>query len=154
MSYEDECREFVTKEGDGLQRALIAGFGREVGQEALSEALAYGWAHWERVRSMENRAGYLYRVGYRWALRARTRRHPVIGADPVDSDPPSFEPTLPDALRALTERQRTAVVLVEGYAWTYAEVALLMGLSRGAVETHVRRGMRKLRKALGVNFDV
>src|SRR3972149_8248095 len=76
MNPESECREFVSQMGTGLQRALVAGFGQDLGQEAMSEALAYGWEHWDRIRSMENKAGYLYRVGYRWAIRAKSRRGP------------------------------------------------------------------------------
>jgi DNA-directed RNA polymerase specialized sigma24 family protein len=44
-------------------------------------------------------------------------------------------------------------MLIEGYGWTFGEVAALLGLSRGAVETHVRRGLRKLREALEVTLD-
>jgi len=150
MSYQVECREFVLKEGAGLQRALVAGFGRDLGQEAMAEALAYGWAHWDRIRSVENPAGYLYRVGYRWAIRTRGRRRPPTMVDGPDRGEPMVEPGLARALESLSERQRTVLLLIEGYGWTYAEVADLTGLSRGAVETHAQRGMRKLRDALGV----
>jgi hypothetical protein len=43
--------------------ALAAAAGIEAGREATAEALAYGWEHWDRVGSMENPVGYLYRVG-------------------------------------------------------------------------------------------
>jgi len=150
MSYQVECREFVLKEGAGLQRALVAGFGRDLGQEAMSEALAYGWAHWDRIRSLENRAGYLYRVGYRWALRTKSRRRPPVVVDAPDRGEPVIEPGLARALESLSERQRTVLLLIEGYGWTYAEVAHLTGLSRGAVETHAQRGIKKIRGLLGV----
>ncbi|GAG77135.1 unnamed protein product, partial [marine sediment metagenome] len=54
------------------------------------------------------------------------------------------------AFTGLSERQRTAVLLIEGYDWTFQEVADLMGLSRSSVQRHVERGMSKLRIALEV----
>jgi len=37
--------------------------GQVSGREVAQEALEYGWEHWERLRSMENPVGYLYKVG-------------------------------------------------------------------------------------------
>ena len=63
--------EFVAETEPVLRRVLTAAWGSERGREATAEALAYGWEHWERIREMENPAGYLYRVG-----RDRARRLP------------------------------------------------------------------------------
>ncbi len=52
-----------------LRRALVGGFGPDVGREATSETLTYGWKNWDRVAGLDNPTGYLYRVGERWALR-------------------------------------------------------------------------------------
>ena len=46
-----------------LRRALVAAYGADRGGDATSEALVYGWQHWDRVREMANPVGYLYRVG-------------------------------------------------------------------------------------------
>src|SRR3990172_648757 len=118
MSREAECREFVGEAGPGLLRALVAGFGRDLGEEAMAETLVYAWTHWDRIRSLENPAGYLYRVGYRWALRAKTRGRAVVLPEPSQSMTGWVEPGLVRALGSLTERQRTAVMLIEGYGWT------------------------------------
>jgi DNA-directed RNA polymerase specialized sigma24 family protein len=55
-----------------LRRAFVAAYGPERGSEALSEALAYAWEHWAKVRGLQYPAGYLYRVG-----QSRTRRRSV-----------------------------------------------------------------------------
>jgi RNA polymerase sigma factor (sigma-70 family) len=146
-----DYREFVMVSAPALRRALVAGFGTEVGQEAVSEALAYGWEHWDRLRVMTNPAGYLYRVGHRWALRLRRRREAPFSVDDSSTDPDPGEPRLGALLTSLSERQRTSVVLVEGYGWTYREAAEYLGISRGAVESHVRRGLERLRRGLEVN---
>ena len=57
----------------GLRHALVAVYGQEQGRDATAEALAYAWEHRERVKSMANPAGYLYRVG---RSRGRTRHLP------------------------------------------------------------------------------
>jgi RNA polymerase sigma factor (sigma-70 family) len=64
-----------------------------------------------------------------------------------------FEPGLPAALAALTQRQRLAVVLVHGYGYTLREVAELTGLRRTSVQNHAERGLARLRAALGTGSD-
>ncbi|MFQ5968036.1 MAG: RNA polymerase sigma factor, partial [Acidimicrobiia bacterium] len=111
-------------------------------------ALAYGWEHWERVRQMENPAGYLYQVG-RSRARSRNRSRPVFPEAPVARFP-WVEPGLPKALGRLTQQQRSAVWLVHGFEWTLGETATVLGVSVSTVRKHLERGERKLRRALGV----
>ena len=144
--------EFVESAAIRLRRALCVSLGREVGLEATSEALSYGWEHWERVRDMDNPVGYLYRVGRSRArrdLRWRRRTGPLF--DPVAGDRlPWVEPDLPRVIGRLSESQRVAVVLRHAFDWTYAEVSDLMGVSISTVQKHEERGMKKLRSGLGV----
>jgi len=143
----DTFTDFVMEVGPGLHRALEATYGRDVGREATSEALAYGWEHWDRVRAMENPAGYLYRVG---RSRVRSLRAPLRAFPAVDAEQwPWVEPGLPAALSRLSDRQRTVVVLIHSFAWTHAEVAQFLNISRGAVQRHEQRALGKLRAALG-----
>jgi RNA polymerase sigma factor (sigma-70 family) len=141
---------FFTDAEPRLRRALVAAYGPERGRETAAEALTYAWEHWERVRDMDNPIGYLYRVGQ---TRSRERREP-IRFDPVPEPLERlFEPRLPDALEALTERERLAVVLIEGFGWTFREVAELAEVSVSSVQSYVERGMGKLRQDLGVTRD-
>jgi DNA-directed RNA polymerase specialized sigma24 family protein len=129
-----------------LSRAFVAAYGVERGQEALAEALAYSWEHFEELQAMTNPARYLYRVGQ---SRTRWRRRPVVFPLPSALGIPDVEPQLPGALKALSERQRVCVVLVFVYEWTHQEVADLLGLTRSSVQSHVERGIARLRKAIG-----
>jgi RNA polymerase sigma-70 factor (ECF subfamily) len=141
---------FFTDAEPRLRRALVAAYGPERGREAAAEALTYAWEHWERVRDMDNPIGYLYRVGQ---SRSRERREPVR-FDPVPEPLERLiEPRLPDALEALSERERLAVVLVEGFGWTFREVAELAEVSVSSVQSYVERGMGKLKQDLGVTRD-
>jgi len=132
--------------------ALAAALGQEAGQEATAEAFTYAWEHWDRVGGMKNPAGYVYRVG-----RSRVRRWRRPPAEPMtfgaDHREPWVEPGLLSALGRLSPRQRTVVVLMEGYGHTPQEVADLLGVSRSSVRRHGERALRKLRSAMGVKFN-
>ena len=140
--------EFVREVEPRLKRALVAAFGVEAGLEAASEALAYGWEHWDQVRERTNPGGYLFGVGRNKARRGM-RRRVVLPEPPVGHDL-WVEPGLPAALRRLSERQRVAVMLIHGDEWTLGEVAELLGVSVSTVQRHADRAMAKLRTAMGV----
>ena len=145
----------VEQRGRQLQHALVAALGPEIGAEATSEALAYGWEHWDRLDGMDNPMGYLFTVGRNWGRRQFRRRtvSRFPASEGVHMSDPRVEPALPAALAGLSERQRVATVLVHGVGWTTAEVADLLGIGRGSVHKHAERGLRRLRAALGVTTD-
>lgn len=132
-----------------LRAALTATLGSEVGPDAAAEALAHGWQHWDRVRSMENPVGYLYKVGRDRGRKQLKRRQPFIPSVP-EGRSPWVEPGLSPALASLADRQRTVVLLLHGYQWTLTEVAEALSISKSSVQTHHNRGMKKLRRSLGV----
>jgi DNA-directed RNA polymerase specialized sigma24 family protein len=143
----DSYTEFVEEVEPRLKRSLAAALGPERGLDAAAEALAYGWEHWDRIRSMKNPAGYLYRVGYRSGFKRWRQVHlPTVAV----VEEPWVEPGLPAALDRLTDRQRVAVLAIHAFGWTYAETAELLGVSIGTVEKHVERGLKKLRTRLGL----
>ncbi len=146
---DDAFAAFVTDVEPRLRRALVAAYGPERGRDATAEALAWAWARWDEVRAMANPAGYLFRVGQ---SRTRPRRRPVVFPGPPASEP-WIEPGLGRALSALSEPQRLAVVLVHGFGWSHREVAELSGVSASTVQTHLERGLAKLRAALGSEAD-
>ena len=145
----DTFTEFARRCEPGLRRGLTAAFGSEVGREAAADALVYGWQHWERVERMANPSGYLFRVGqnkardiagrFRWSSRAE-----------VVFEEPWAEPGFGPAWSSLSDRQRTVIGLVHGFAWSLGEVAELLGVSKSSVQSHEQRGLKKLRRDLGV----
>lgn len=141
---------FVSDVEPRLRRALVALRGPDRGRDATAEALAWAWANWDVVKEMANPVGYLYRVGS-----SRSRLRPARGVptpDPAVGEF-GFEPGLGPALARLSERQRAAVVLVQGFGWTHQEVADALRVSRSSVGTHVDRALARLRKELGVDDD-
>lgn len=144
---DDDFSEFFVEAEPRIRRALVAAYGPERGLEAAAEALAYAWQEWDAVRVMANPVGYLYRVGQ---SKSRPRRRAQVFPTSARDGESWFEPGLPEALNGLTERERTAVVLIEGYGWTYREVADTTGVARSTVQVQFERGLAKLRSSLGV----
>ncbi len=152
-SVDETFTQFARRVEPRLRQALVALYGPVGGVEAAEEALVYGWQHWDRIQAMENPVGYLYRVGRTRGQRLlRRRRDPAFPAVPSTYEP-WVEPGLPAALRALSEKQRTAVVLVHSFGWSQAEAAELLGVSKTTVQKHIERAMAKLQAALGVEDE-
>lgn len=130
-----------------LRQAFSARYGYADGADATAEALAFAWENWETVKSAENPAGLLYRVGQ--SRTRRIRRSTPLLFDSSIVEIPSVEPALPTALANLSMKQRVAVTLVVGFGWTMREVADLLAVSVSTVQNHRDRGMRKLRAQIG-----
>jgi RNA polymerase sigma factor (sigma-70 family) len=130
---------------------LVAAYGFEEGRDAAAEALAYAWEHWVQLQDVANLPGYLFRVAQ---SSQRRKRQPVL-FDRSDGGERlfEFEPGLPGALASLSHSQRVAVVLVYGYGYTLSEVSELTGVRKTTVQTHVERGLARLRAQLGVDHD-
>jgi DNA-directed RNA polymerase specialized sigma24 family protein len=148
----DSFEVFFERSEPRLRDALSASLGSQLGRELAADALSYAWEHWARVRVMDNPVGYLYVLARRRGRRALWhRRRPVLM--PVDGgQTPWVEPSLPDALAALPERQRVAVMLLHCFEWTLTEVAELLQVSKSTAQSHADRGMAKLREQLGVTL--
>jgi DNA-directed RNA polymerase specialized sigma24 family protein len=106
---------------------------------------------WDRVAGMANPAGYPFVVGRdRHRRRFRSRRaNTVFDTGPHHAEP-WCEPALAAQLAGLSDRERIAVMLVNGFEWSLAEVAELLSVSKSTVQTHAERGMAKLRAGMGV----
>jgi DNA-directed RNA polymerase specialized sigma24 family protein len=147
-----EFTRFVKETEPRLSYALAAAYGMETGAEATADALGWAWEHWDRVKTMTNPAGYLYRVGQSNARRYMRPR--VLFPQVAPMDEQTVVPELPGALDELSKNQRVAVVMIHGFGYTEREVADLVGISRWSVRTHAERGLSKLRSTLGVTIDV
>ena len=136
-----------------LERAFVARFGLDVGRDVASETIAWALEHRAALADVDNVAGYLFRVGQsksRRFLRWKNERARFPAEAAARSANSSFEPALPDALAELSDEQRTAIVLVHCFQWTYAEVAEVTDQPLHTVRNLIHRGMKQLRSELGV----
>ncbi len=142
----EEFTGFVRRIEPRLRHSLIATYGRERGREATAEALAWAWEHWSRVEGAKSPVAFLYRVG-----QSRTRRRKLrVTYERPETHEVFVEPALTQALGALSQRQRTVVLLVHGAGWTQAEAAAVLGLKLSTVQKHAERGLAHLREGLRV----
>jgi DNA-directed RNA polymerase specialized sigma24 family protein len=141
----DDFEDFAVDARPRLQRALLGVVGVDAVDDAVAEALAYGFEHWTDVRVMANPVGYLYRVG---RSRTRPRRQAVRLFREPNVVIPDVEDGLVESLQRLPETQRVAVWLVHGCGWSHREVADVLGVGTSTVATHIARGMQRLRKDL------
>ena len=122
---------------------------REIAQDAFVQALR----HWKKVRAMESPGGWVRRVAIRDAVRTRgrdARRVTLSGvASVAATEPAPLGLDVRTALLTLPRRQRAVIALHYLDDRPVAEIAALLGCSRGTVKTHLARGRQALAALLG-----
>jgi RNA polymerase sigma-70 factor, ECF subfamily len=123
--------------------------------DALQETLIRAWTALPRFRGDAQLSTWLYRIALNAVHDVRARTRPT--AELVDAwaeDVDRFEQAqlgdaLQDALTALPEDYRVAVVLYDVLGASYAEIAELVGVAEGTVKSRIFRGRRELAALLG-----
>ncbi len=134
----------------------------EVAREAADEAFARAAARWDRVRVMESPGGWVFRVAVNLVRRERRRaRRETVAVGRIGGPIEMGDVELPDsqlwaAVRSLPDRQRAAIVLRYVGDLKEAEIAEVLGVSRGTVASNLSRARNALVDALGgpVNREV
>ena len=127
-------------------------------EEVVQDAFITMHLSWGRLRDPEKALAYLRRTVVNMS-RSRMRRRqvaarhaPVPMPDAVSAELEAIgsaeRAAVVAALRLLPDRQREAVVLRYYGELSETEIARAMGVSNGAVKTHVHRGMAALTRHL------
>jgi RNA polymerase sigma-70 factor, ECF subfamily len=159
-----EFTAFVAARGQALLRTayLLTG-DHQAGEDLVQTALAKTYVAWPRVRAKEAVEAYVRRTMVTTHVSWWRRRW--RGETPTESgdlpEPPGHDPTrdhderdrLWRHLASLSERQRAVVVLRFYEDLGEAEVAALLGCSRGAVKSHTSRALARLRAELAIHDD-
>ena len=129
-----------------------------VAEEVVQDAYVALYGRWTRLRDPEAAVAYLRQAvvnGSRSALRRRgtaQRAEPLLRpVDDASPDPASAVSVRRDVLAALAdlpERQREVLVLRYYGDLSEAEIAVALGVSRGAVKSYASRGAEALRPIL------
>lgn len=160
MADEDEFADFVRADAPRLLwvATLLCNGDRGAAEDLAQDALVETFRRWSRVENPDARLAYARRVMVRMATRrwrARDRLMEVSTADPppgaaagdgVDADAVL---DLRGALRQLPVRQRAVMVLRYYEDLTEAQIADVLGCSRGSVKKHASRAIA----ALSVRLD-
>jgi len=148
--------DLVEAESPGLYGALclIAG-DRFEAEDVMQEAFLKVWERWDRVRVMEDPAGYLYRTALN-LYRQRLRRASLALRRAIRLAPPRDElaevesrDAVVRALGELTPRQRMGVVLVDLLDLSSDEAARVMGIEAPTVRVLVSQGRAALKRNVG-----
>ena len=141
--------EFVHARGPALARTayLLTG-DHHLAEDLVQVALVQAARHWERIETSPE--AYVRRTMYHqnisWWRRRKLAETPLQSYDaPVPATDPTVRLTLEQALRRLTPRQRTVLVLRYFEDLTEVRTAAELGISSGAVKSMSRDALQRLR---------
>jgi RNA polymerase sigma-70 factor (sigma-E family) len=151
-----EFADFFTASWPRLFRTTYAVAGDHASAEdALQSAYARAYASWRRVRATEHPEAYVRRMAVNEVLTVRRRawwRRERPHAEPPEPPPaPSADVRAGDqdavwaAVSALAPRQRAVIVLRYYEGLSEAEIADVLGCSRGTVKSQASDALRRLR---------
>ena len=147
--------DFVAERADALLRYgyLLSGNPHDAA-DLTQEAVIRLHRAWPRVRQKQAPEGYTRMIMARlhisiWRLRRRERLDWALPETAqLDVLPSGIEEDLWRALGALPRKQRAVLVLRYYEDLTDAEIADVLGVSRGTVRSHASLGLAKLRSAV------
>jgi RNA polymerase sigma factor (sigma-70 family) len=141
-----------------LARRMVGS--QDAAEDIAAEALARAFARWANLASLEYRDAWVMRVVINLAhdaVRARSRRYRyplrVQASETAEDDVTVLRLSLAAAVASLPARQRQAVTLRYIAGLSELEVSAALGISGGAVKTHLHRGIAALRRTLGPNLE-
>jgi RNA polymerase sigma-70 factor (ECF subfamily) len=132
--------EFFRAEQLRLHRVLFAITGsRPEAEDIGQEAFLRMWERWDRVREMDDPAGYLHRTAIN-VFRDRSRRLVLamrraahISPQPDQYDTFEASSVAASVLGSLPPRQRAAIVLTEALGYSAEEAGKLLGIKGSTV---------------------
>lgn len=144
-------------------RALVRRMGAEasLADDVAQDAFLTAFERMGDFRGEGAFAGWVKRIAARlYIKRRKAGARWVDGLDEDEAQTPARDGAasaadrldLDEALRGLGEVERVCVTLCFGAGLTHAEVAEALGAPLGTVKSHVKRGLEKLRRRMGVDL--
>ena len=140
-----------------VQVLTMISLDREAAADAAQEAFIQLFLHWDNIGEYRDPVAWLYRVGinrckdYRRFMSRTARVVERLGAaqerhaeedELVEWDP---DPGFASVYRSLPKRQRTAATLYYLNDLSVQEIARIMDISEGAVNSHLHRAREALK---------
>lgn len=145
---------FYHEHRDQVGRALAFTLAdRNLGFEAVDEAMARAFQRWGDVSAYANPAGWVYRTGLNWATsflrrHSRSRKHRNRLASPHHDEAQGNDVDLHAALGRLSADHRAVVVLRFYCDWSVGDTAAALGIPPGTVKSRLARALDQLRSYL------
>jgi RNA polymerase sigma factor (sigma-70 family) len=159
-STEEETADFDTffeRQRDPLFRRMWLVTGdRAEADDVVQEAFLRLLGRWDRVHVLEDPEGYLYRTAFN-VLRSRIRRAKLAVRKAVgsasqganDFEAAEARHVVARAMRGLTERQRSVLVLVELLGYSANDAAEVLGIRPSTVRSTATQARAAMRATLG-----
>lgn len=132
---------------------LITG-NRHEAEEILQEAYLRLWERWDRVRGLENPAGFLFRTALN-VFRSRRRRsllalRQAVAMAPLADDLAAVEDRdeVVRLLRPLAPAERASIVLTTMFGFTSEEAASILRVKPATVRAHAARARTRTRATI------
>ena len=147
---------FFEAEARTLYRRMCSVTGNSAeAEEIMQDAFLALWERWDRVGTMQDPTGYLYRTAMN-VFRKRTRRAAFAlrralsrAPEPVAFAEIDEQQDVVAALSGLTPRQRAALVLTDVMGYSSEEAGRALGVTAGTVRGLASRGRENLRRQVG-----
>jgi DNA-directed RNA polymerase specialized sigma24 family protein len=124
----------------------------QLATEAVDEAMARAYQRWNRVQTLDNPGGWVYRVGLNWSrsiLRRALRPAPVWVTDAgTMTDGSGLDPAIDRALAELSIEQRAVVVCRLLIGLSEAQTATALGIRLGTAKSRLARASTRLQSLL------
>lgn len=137
---------------DRVGRALaVTLHDADLAADSVDEAMARAYQRWNSVSTLENPAGWVYRVGLNVArsrIRRVARRARLPRPDDRVPEPALIEPAVLRALGELPVDQRSVVVCRLLLGWSEAETATALGIRSGTAKSRLHRALAVLEPKL------
>ena len=158
----DSFEHFYYESKDRVFRAVLASVGDDFdAEDCTAEAFARALTQWETVAEMSSPAAWVTRTATNLYIDKyrRNQRHLKLIPRLITDESYTFSDSSVDAkllfaIRHLPERQRQVIAFRILLDLSSAETAKEMGLSVGAVGTHLHRALATLRSYLSEGNEV
>ena len=124
--------------------------GRDQARDVVQEGFARALAHRRRLRRDDSLEAWVWRIVLRTAHESRRRTARTLPETEMAFHPPALDrdPALADALASLPPRRRLVVFLRHVADLSYAEIAVICGISEGTVAATLAQARAQLAEML------
>jgi RNA polymerase sigma-70 factor (ECF subfamily) len=127
---------------------------RHEAEEIMQDAFLRIWERWDKVGSLADPVGYLYRTAMnlfrkRWRRASVALKHQARLA-PRDDEISQIETRVAvvHAMASLSPRQRAAIVLTDLLSYSSEEAGVMLGIAPATVRMHTSRARAALARTL------
>ena len=153
---DSEFESWYLKEHSRILSALVLMTGDlHLSQDAVDEAFVRAYDRWHRVRSLESPSGWTFKVALNLVRRLTKRANRVFAPSETGRETalPSKLDEIWKMVNRLSSRQREVIVLRYIGDLTEAQVASVLGVTRGTVSQILRAAHSRLGEMIAIGHD-